>query len=50
MNEWNISGDYRQLERIFMEKLMEDFKTIPIPKGHICKSVSMVGIIILNTK
>jgi hypothetical protein len=35
-----------------MEKLMEDFKLIPIPKGHICKSVSVVGIVdnILNTK
>jgi hypothetical protein len=52
MDEWNISGDYRQLEKIFIEKLMEDFKSIPIPKGHICKSVSEFGIVndILNTK
>ena len=37
MEEWNLNGDYQKLNAMFMEKLMDDFKSIPIPKGHICK-------------
>ena len=44
MQEWNITGDYRQLERQFMERLMDDFKSMPKPKGHICKSISVFRI------
>ena len=44
MQEWNIAGDYRQLERKFMERFMDDFKSMPKPKGHICKSISVFRI------
>ena len=38
MDEWGISGNYKKLEAIFIEYLMAEFRSIPIPKGHICKS------------
>ena len=37
MDEWGISGNYKKLEAIFIEYLMAEFRSIPIPKGHICK-------------
>ena len=37
MSEWRIDGDYKKLEAIFMEKLLDDFRSLNIPKGHICK-------------
>ena len=42
MDEWNIGGDYKKLEAMFMEKFMDDFKSIPISKGHICKQLSLI--------
>ena len=41
MNEWRIDGDFKKLEAIFMEKFLDDFKSLKIPKGHICKSLSI---------
>ena len=35
MDEWNITGDYKRLEGIFIEQLMHVYESIPIPKGHI---------------
>ena len=40
MDEWGISGNYKKLEAIFIEYLMAEFRSIPIPKGHICKSTN----------
>ena len=37
MKEWRIDGDFKKLEAIFMEKLLDDLRSLNIPKGHICK-------------